>query len=127
MGKMRVRSKNRKRGVRWAKGQSSSSNPEKTRHRDAARTRSALSLGASSSHLDLDLGPSRLTAETLLRHDVLLGRAGREGGGAGGAGGGVEEEEDGFSLGSGRTGKTFRTFASDWTNCQNVSFSKLTR
>ncbi len=39
MGKMRVRSKNRKKGVRWAKGQSSSSNPEKTRHRDAARTR----------------------------------------------------------------------------------------
>ena len=39
MGKNKVRVKNKSKGERWAKGQSSSSNPSKTKHRAAAKSR----------------------------------------------------------------------------------------
>ncbi len=112
MGKLRVRSKNRKKGFRWSKGQSGASNPEKSRHRDAARTRSILA-GAAQGHAGQDSGG--LTAESLLRHDALLA----SGPGDDGADG------DAFSLRSGATRKTFETFASDWTSCDNASFQRL--
>ena len=39
MGKNKVRVKNRGKGERWAKGQSSNSNPSKNKHRLAAKSR----------------------------------------------------------------------------------------
>ena len=39
MGKNKVRIKNKSKGERWAKGQSSNSNPSKTKHRAAAKSR----------------------------------------------------------------------------------------
>ena len=39
MGKNKVRVKNKSKGERWAKGQSSNSNPSKTKHRTAAKSR----------------------------------------------------------------------------------------
>lgn len=117
--KYRVRTKGAKKGVRWGRGQSSSSNPEKTRHRDAARTRAALMgtsgpAAAGQPFATLEALPSKLTAESLLKHDALLAK------GPGAAGG---AESDAVSLG--QTHKTFETFASDWTNCENASFDRL--
>ncbi len=70
---------------------------------------------------DADTGPSRLTEETLLRHDALLGNnptgANRDD---------LDFDEDGASAAdTGVTGKTFESFASNWSNCDNVSFKKL--
>ena len=39
MGKNKVRVKNKSKGERWAKGQSSNSNPAKSKHRAAAKSR----------------------------------------------------------------------------------------
>ena len=39
MGKNKVRIKKNSKGERWAKGQSSNSNPSKTKHRVAAKSR----------------------------------------------------------------------------------------
>ena len=39
MGKNKVRTKNKGKGERWAKGQSSSSNPSKTKFRNAAKSK----------------------------------------------------------------------------------------
>lgn len=39
MGKFRAKTKTGKNRQRWKKGQSSSSNPNKTKHRDAAKAR----------------------------------------------------------------------------------------
>ena len=39
MGKNKVRVKNKGKGERWAKGQSSNSNPSKNKHRLAAKSR----------------------------------------------------------------------------------------
>ena len=39
MGKNKVRVKNKSKGERWAKGQSSNSNPSKTKFRQAAKSR----------------------------------------------------------------------------------------
>jgi hypothetical protein len=60
-------------------------------------------------------GPSKLTAESLLRHDVLTAKAGQEPGQGAGS--------DVVSLG--QTAKTFETWASDWTGCENASFNRL--
>ena len=65
--------------------------------------------------------PSKLTAESLLKHQTLLGEGGdgRKSGTAG------EVDDDAMTLG--QTEKTFETFASDWTQCTNMSFGKLMR
>ena len=65
--------------------------------------------------------PSKLTAESLLKHQTLLGEDGD--GRKCGATGGVDD--DAMTLG--QTEKTFETFASDWTQCTNMSFGKLMR
>ena len=134
MSKSRVRSKTAKKGFRWAKGQSSSSNPKKTKFRDAAKAKSLTPLGGLSSSgggAGIQSGPNKLTAETLLKHDVLLGRSQQQQQGDRAAaatpsqsGTGMDQEED-ETLTLGQTHKTFDTFASDWTQCTNVSFHKL--
>ena len=130
MSKSRVRSKTAKKGLRWGRGQSSSSNPQKTKFRDAAKAKSLIPLGLASSSGGgnanaIQSGPNKLTAETLLKHDVLLGRSpATPATGTGTASqSGMEQDEDTLTLG--QTHKTFDTFASDWTQCTNVSFHKL--
>ena len=64
--------------------------------------------------------PSKLTAESLLKHQTLLGedvdsRSMSVG----------DDNDDALTLG--QTEKTFETFASDWTQCTNMSFGKLMR
>merc|ERR1719228_1337423 len=93
-------------GERWAKGQSSNSNPSKNKHRTAAKSK-LYSYG-------IPDGGSKLTSAALLRHDASQGigrltaadlelgtEAGKEG------------NEDVLEA-TAMTHKTFDTFASDW-------------
>ena len=122
MGKNRVRPNKAKNGRhRWAKGHSSSSNPVTREHRNAAKAKAlTTSFGQSSSGGMAGSGPNKLTAESLLKHDALMVGAK---GGAAPSGGSSMQEDDALTLG--QTNKTFDTFASDWTQCSNVSFKRL--
>ena len=117
MGKFRARTKTGKNRQRWKKGQSSSSNPTKSKHRDAAKSRLLrVGFGVPELPKSFENGPTRLTAETLLKHDALMGNAT--------APSENPEEIDAITLG--QTNKTFDTFASSvWSNCSNVSFGRL--
>ena len=119
MGKNKVRIKKGK-GERWAKGQSSNSNPSKTKHRAAAKSRffnhGSAGLICKFCHAASDLfisisDGSKLTTAALLRHDATFGAGAKDEAGAGDA--------------TEMTHKTFDTFASDWSGCTNVAFEKI--
>ncbi|XP_046383339.1 RRP12-like protein [Ischnura elegans] len=101
MGKFRPRVKSK--GKRWAKGQSSSSNPEIRKFRDSAKSR----------FFHENLGQTGLTTEALQKHDAFAGVTSQE-----------EAQDDSLTV-SDSTFKTFGTFASDWSSCSNQSFSRL--
>ena len=123
MAKNRVRPNKAKNGRhRWAKGHSSSSNPITREHRNAAKAKALTTSFGSSSGGMAGSGPNKLTAESLLKHDALM--VGAKGGAASSAGAGSSTQED-DALTLGQTNKTFDTFASDWTQCSNVSFKRL--
>ncbi|XP_034255302.1 RRP12-like protein [Thrips palmi] len=107
MTKIRTRVKGK--GKRWLKGQSSISNPESKKFRDAARSRFFQENLATE---------SKLTSDALRKHDAFMGTKPEplevDG----------EESETAYSA-SGKSFKTFQTFASDWSSCSNVSFSKF--
>ena len=124
MGKNRVRPNKAKNGRhRWAKGHSSSSNPLTREHRNAAKAKAlTTSFGPSTSSVGMaGSGPNKLTAESLLKHDALM--VGAKCGAALSAAASTTQEDDALTLG--QTNKTFDTFASDWTQCSNVSFKRL--
>ena len=66
--------------------------------------------------------PSKLTAESLLKHQTLLGETPDSRKNVNNDDG---DNDDAMTLG--QTEKTFETFASDWTQCTNMSFGKLMR
>lgn len=107
MGKFRSKLKGTSKGKRWAKGQSSSSNPETKKHRDQARSR----------FFQQNIAGSKLTSDALRSHDAVQSLAP------------VTKEEkflqdDDTATGTGTftTYETMRTFASEWSDCSNVSF-----
>ncbi|XP_013167827.1 PREDICTED: RRP12-like protein [Papilio xuthus] len=131
MGKFRSKLKGKSKGKRWQKGQSSNSNPKIQKYREMAKSR----------FFQENLGSTGLTQQAVLKHDAMMTyghstgkqksesenelaiakdfesmsmRSGDEG---------TETEYTG-SMRSG-TFRTFQTFASDWSQCSNVSFSKL--
>ncbi|KPI99063.1 RRP12-like protein [Papilio xuthus] len=131
MGKFRSKLKGKSKGKRWQKGQSSNSNPKIQKYREMAKSR----------FFQENLGSTGLTQQAVLKHDAMMTyghstgkqksesenelaiakdfesmsmRSGDEG---------TETEYTG-SMRSG-TLRTFQTFASDWSQCSNVSFSKL--
>jgi ribosomal RNA-processing protein 12 len=61
------------------------------------------------------IGEGNLTSESLKKHNAFLG-VGRRGS--------EESQDDDGDATSGGTFKTFQTFASDWTECSNVSFNR---
>ncbi|XP_054266666.1 RRP12-like protein [Macrosteles quadrilineatus] len=105
MGKTRIRLKGAK-GKRWAKGHSSSSNPQTTKHRDAAKSRFF------QENLSL---PSSLTTEALKKHNAFTFGAKKK----------TDEMEVEDDAQSASTFKTVDTFASDWSACSNKSFNML--
>ncbi|KAL4231185.1 pre-rRNA processing protein [Mactra antiquata] len=87
---------------RWKKGHSSTSNPEKKKYRDAAKNR----------YFNKSSGPSMLTMDALAEHDKSE------------AGNDVESmatDSDQQTMG------TFKTWATNWTECTNTTFSKVHR
>lgn len=112
MGRFRSKLKGQTKGKRWAKGQSSSSNPETKKYRDQAKSR----------FFQVNLGPSSLTTDTLKKHDALQMfnsvKSTRMD---------IEPTEDGSesSLGSYSSYQSMQSFASEWSDCSNMSYNKF--
>ncbi|XP_043269034.1 RRP12-like protein [Venturia canescens] len=104
MGKLGPRLNSRKKAKRWVKGQSSSSNPETKKHRDQARSR----------FFQENIGSKGLTTQALRQHDAIQGTAPEK----------IEVDDEQGTVGA-STFKTFDTFASDYSNCSNMSFSRF--
>ncbi|ENN83556.1 hypothetical protein HUJ04_001288 [Dendroctonus ponderosae] len=112
MGKFRSKLKGQSKGKRWPKGQSASSNPVTRKYRDEAKSR----------FFQVETGPSKLTSESLMKHDALqLYKTGDKD---------VEmpdmESESSYSGASGSY-QSMQSFASDWSECSNMSFNKFLR
>ncbi|XP_076254422.1 RRP12-like protein [Rhynchophorus ferrugineus] len=114
MGRFRSKLKGQTKGKRWPKGQSSSSNPETKKFRDQAKSR----------FFQDNLGPSSLTEATLKRHDALqlfsnTSQKPTE----------MEtENSDGqseSSYGTYTSYQSMKSFASEWSDCSNMSFGKF--
>nr|CAG4647640.1 EOG090X00E0 [Moina brachiata]SVE92835.1 EOG090X00E0 [Moina brachiata] len=136
MGKLKTRIKGPgSKAKRWPKGQSSSSNPTTKKHREAAK-------GAFFQPFQLYTKPSSeekggLTEDILKQHTYATA--------AQSSGAAIQPEiitappsiingdfgdDETASMHSGvtfRSGSTFKTFASGFTNCSNMSFNKLFR
>ncbi|CAM1307241.1 RRP12 (predicted), partial [Pycnogonum litorale] len=94
-----------KKGKRWSKGGSSSSNPESNRYRQQAKSR----------FFDTDnKGKGSLTTDALTKHDLIQNEETEKPGAD-------EGERDVESVG----GNTFNTFATNWTQCSNPCFNRL--
>ncbi|XP_014485127.1 PREDICTED: RRP12-like protein isoform X2 [Dinoponera quadriceps] len=111
MGKLGPRLASRKKAKRWAKGQSSSSNPETTKYRQQA---------AGIFFKVLPSGTPGITKEDLQKHDAMQGIEPQI------AKLGIDEAKDPTeSTAMGTSVKTFDTFASSYSNCSNLSFSRF--
>ncbi|XP_060076895.1 RRP12-like protein [Ylistrum balloti] len=91
---------------KWKKGQSSSSNPETKRFREAAKSR----------FFNKQSGPSSLTVDALAKHNEVQ---------VDGDGDAILSGDESDRLTAG--GKTFNTWATNWTDCTNVTFNKVHR
>ncbi|WAR21706.1 RRP12-like protein [Mya arenaria] len=87
---------------RWKKGHSSTSNPEKNKFREAAKNR----------FFNKIEGPSSLTVDALVKHDKSHSSTDVES---------MATESDQQTMG------TFKTWATNWTDCTNTTFSKVHR
>ncbi|XP_060526984.1 RRP12-like protein [Cylas formicarius] len=111
MGKFRSKLKGQAKGKRWPKGQSSSSNPETRKHRDQAKSR----------FFQENLGPSNLTASSLKKHDASQGHVPLPNEKPD-----VETDYDmESSAGSFSTFQSMQSFASEWSDCSNMSFGRF--
>ncbi|CAG9126433.1 unnamed protein product [Plutella xylostella] len=130
MGKFRSKMKGQTKGKRWLKGQSSNSNPKTQKYREMAKSR----------FFQENLGNTGLTQQAVSKHDAIMTyghSTGKEKSVAENeltiakefenmsVRSGDEETETQYSHGSMKSFKTFQTFASDWSQCSNISFNKL--
>nr|CAG4651565.1 EOG090X00E0 [Triops cancriformis] len=125
MGKLKPRNKSASTGKRWAKGHSCSSNPEQKKHRLAAKS------GFLFGGLTSNQTSSNLTVQALQQHtSILQGEehfVDEDGKSARSSRSTAIVEDDAISVSSAGTSKTFKTFASGWTDCSNISFNRLFR
>ncbi|PZC71281.1 hypothetical protein B5X24_HaOG213683 [Helicoverpa armigera] len=131
MGKFRSKLKGKSKGKRWQKGQSSNSNPKIQKYREMAKSR----------FFQENLGSTGLTQQAVSKHDAMMtyGHASLKKKSDAESELLIAKELENMSMkstdelsdteysGSFKAGtyKTFQTFASDWSQCSNVSFSKL--
>ena len=119
MGKFRVRGGSKSgKGARWDKGQSSSSNPKKKKHRDLAKSRmihggvtgagGGGSAGEPVGHRAVTA--TRLTAECLLRHEALMGQAAT----SRSASAAAADDDQPEDMEGGMSASTVKTFATDF-------------
>ncbi|XP_031825723.1 RRP12-like protein [Nomia melanderi] len=92
---------------RWPKGQSSSSNPETTKHREQA---------AWMFFKETSAKPG-LTKEDLQKHDAIQG--------IGPQFEKLDLDEEHSDAGTETTANTYDTFASNYSNCSNISFNRF--
>ncbi|XP_057657541.1 RRP12-like protein [Diorhabda carinulata] len=109
MGKFRSKLKGQSKGKRWPKGQSSSSNPGITKYRDIAKSR----------FFQENLGPSNLTSDALRKHDAIQSFVPKAEEPA------KMEEDAESSIGTQSSYMTMKSFASEWSNCSNMSFNRF--
>uniref|UniRef100_A0A1B0D7S7 Uncharacterized protein n=1 Tax=Phlebotomus papatasi TaxID=29031 RepID=A0A1B0D7S7_PHLPP len=121
MGKFRSKLKSHSKGKRWAPGHSAVTNPQNFKHRSKAKSRffqPNLSLSTQ------DAGKSALTLDAVMQHEARQIYA------SGQADPTVKDialSMRSVSLDDMMTesaGKTFKTFATNYTDCTNASFSK---
>ncbi|KAJ6631724.1 RRP12-like protein [Pseudolycoriella hygida] len=127
MGKFRSKLKRHSKGKLWGHGQSATSNPAKKKHRTKAQSRffqPNLSLAPST-----EANSGSLTLDAIKEHDVRLSYAvGNEEPTVNDIASSLKsfnfggEDEGMTELGS---FKTFKTFASNYSACTNMTFSKL--
>ncbi|KAG5889831.1 hypothetical protein JTB14_023156 [Gonioctena quinquepunctata] len=110
MGKFRSKLKGQPKGKRWPKGQSSSSNPETRKYRDIAKSR----------FFQENLGPSGLTSDALKKHDAVQTFLPHKAGPVQ-----MEEDEVQSSIGTQSSYRTIQSFASEWSGCSNMSYSRF--
>ncbi|XP_022831509.1 RRP12-like protein isoform X1 [Spodoptera litura] len=131
MGKFRSKLKGKSKGKRWQKGQSSNSNPKIQKYRDMAKSRffqenlgsTGLTQQAVSKHdAMMTYGHASLKKKSDAENELLIAKELENMSMKSGDEGSETEYSESFKSG---TYKTFQTFASDWSQCSNVSFSKL--
>ncbi|XP_011633501.1 RRP12-like protein isoform X1 [Pogonomyrmex barbatus] len=108
MGKLAPRLGSRKKAKRWAKGQSSSSNPMTTKHREQA---------TGMFFKDFSSTPGGITKEDLQRHDAIQGIEPHFAK--------LDIDEDQLKSTIDGTVNTYETFATNYSNCSNISFGRF--
>nr|CAG4649918.1 EOG090X00E0 [Sida crystallina] len=139
MGKLRTRTKGSK-GKRWAKGHSSSSNPSTKKHREAAKSNFFQPFLLNSKPTSGEhVSKGGLTEDALKQHTFASQTERLPASKAGAPSESItappsvfegEFDDDVVSIRSGSTYKSqssFKTFATGFSNCSNVSFNKLYR
>lgn len=106
MGKLGVRLNSRQKAKRWPKGQSSSSNPQTMKHREQASCMFFKDSTATEK--------PGVTTEDLQKHDAFQGVKST-----------AETSENDNNSWETCTEDTVNTFATNYSNCSNVSFSKF--
>ncbi|XP_050552720.1 RRP12-like protein [Spodoptera frugiperda] len=131
MGKFRSKLKGKSKGKRWQKGQSSNSNPKIQKYREMAKSRffqenlgsTGLTQQAVSKHdAMMTYGHASLKKKSDAENELLIAKELENMSMKSGDDGSETEYSESFKSG---TYKTFQTFASDWSQCSNISFSKL--
>ncbi|XP_053617752.1 RRP12-like protein [Plodia interpunctella] len=131
MGKFRSKIKGKTKGKRWPKGQSSTSNPKLQKYREMAKSR----------FFQENLGNTGLTQKAVQKHEAMMTYGHSTGKPRSDAENEliIAKEFENMSVRTGEDGsdteysrsmrsgtyKTFQTFASDWSQCSNISFGKL--
>ncbi|EDW82837.1 uncharacterized protein Dwil_GK24935 [Drosophila willistoni] len=126
MGKFRSKLKRHGKGKTWSKGQAASSNPEQMKHRLKAKSRffqPNLNLAAAAAT------PNALTMEAVHKHEQRQAYNAETTTVNEVAGSLMsftldDDQDDATRTGTG-TYKTFKTFASNYSSCSNMSFKKL--
>ncbi|ELU03860.1 hypothetical protein CAPTEDRAFT_226490 [Capitella teleta] len=100
--KTRIKATKTKR-KQWKKGQSCVTNPVANAHRKAAKSR----------FFQVESGPSNLTVEALAEHNAEQNEQSTP----------MDAMSDGQTIGA----KSFATWATNWTDCTNATFSRVLR
>ncbi|XP_053948868.1 RRP12-like protein [Anastrepha ludens] len=131
MGKFRSKLKRHTKGKTWSKGQSSTSNPEQMKHRLKAKSR-FFQPNLSLAPPEETSNPNALTLNAVLKHDQRLAYN-AETTTVNDVAGSLKSfslrddglEDESMSESQQGTFKTFKTFASNYSACSNMSFKKL--
>ncbi|XP_065366328.1 RRP12-like protein [Calliphora vicina] len=128
MGKFRSKLKRHTKGKTWSKGHSSTSNPDQMKHRIKAKSRffqPNISLAPPAA----EQNPNSLTLEAVMKHEQRQAFNAETTTVNDVAGSlksfSLHDDDELMSESQGGTFKTFKTFASNYSTCSNMSFKKL--